>query len=68
MAGAVAVADLGAISDTLAPVARTVVREARNAGVKLWQLISVGYDRVDLDAFRSVGLPIANIPGQFSAC
>ena len=44
-----------------------MVPEARQAGVKLWQLILEGYDQLDLDLFEANGLPVANTPGQFSA-
>jgi phosphoglycerate dehydrogenase-like enzyme len=44
-----------------------MVPAAGDAGVKLWQLILVGYDRLDLDLFRANGIPVANTPGQFSA-
>jgi phosphoglycerate dehydrogenase-like enzyme len=40
---------------------------AREAGVKLWQLLLAGYDQLDLDAFRANGIPAANAPGQTSA-
>ncbi len=59
--GAVAVADIGA------PLAGSMIEEAREAGVRLWQMISAGYDHLDLDAFRASGIPVANTPGQFSA-
>jgi lactate dehydrogenase-like 2-hydroxyacid dehydrogenase len=39
---------------------------AREAGVKLWQLILEGYDHLDLGLFRANGIPVANTLGQFS--
>jgi phosphoglycerate dehydrogenase-like enzyme len=59
--GAVAVADIGA------PLAGSMIEQARDAGVRLWQMISAGYDHLDLDAFRASGIPVANTPGPFSA-
>jgi phosphoglycerate dehydrogenase-like enzyme len=44
-----------------------MVPEAREAGVRLWQLILEGYDHLDLDLFRANGIPVANTPGQFSS-
>jgi phosphoglycerate dehydrogenase-like enzyme len=44
-----------------------MVSEASQAGVRLWQLIIVGYDKIDLDLFRANGIAVANTPGQFSA-
>jgi lactate dehydrogenase-like 2-hydroxyacid dehydrogenase len=41
--------------------------QAREAGIKLWQLILEGYDQLDLGLFMANGLPVANTPGQFSA-
>ncbi|MGH9122213.1 MAG: NAD(P)-dependent oxidoreductase, partial [Acidimicrobiales bacterium] len=59
--GALAVVDVGA---RLEP---GMVRQAGEAGVKLWQLIFTGYDQLDLGLFRANGIPVANTPGQFSA-
>jgi phosphoglycerate dehydrogenase-like enzyme len=59
--GAIAVADIGA------PLSGSMIEEARGAGVRLWQMISAGYDHLDLDAFRANGIPVANTPGPFSA-
>jgi phosphoglycerate dehydrogenase-like enzyme len=59
--GAIAVADIGA------PLSGSMIEEARDAGVQLWQMISAGYDQLDLDAFRASGIPVANTPGQFSS-
>jgi phosphoglycerate dehydrogenase-like enzyme len=59
--GAVAIADIGA------PLSGSMIEEARDAGVRLWQMISAGYDHLDLEAFRASGIPVANTPGQFSA-
>jgi phosphoglycerate dehydrogenase-like enzyme len=59
--GVVAVVDAGAFLEP------GMVPEAREAGVKLWQMMSVGYDQLDLDLFRANGIPVANTPGQFSA-
>lgn len=59
--GVVAIADIGA------PLADAMIGEARSAGVRLWQMISAGYDHLDLDAFRANGIPVANTPGPFSA-
>jgi phosphoglycerate dehydrogenase-like enzyme len=61
VSGAVAVADIGA------PLSASMIEAARDAGVRLWQMISAGYDHLDLDAFRASGIPVANTPGQFSA-
>jgi phosphoglycerate dehydrogenase-like enzyme len=43
-----------------------MVPQAREAGVKLWQLLLEGYDQLDLDLFKANGIPVANTPGQFS--
>jgi phosphoglycerate dehydrogenase-like enzyme len=59
--GAVAVVNVGG------PLEPGMVGEAREAGVKLWQIMSVGYDQLDLDLFRANGIPLANTPGPFSA-
>jgi phosphoglycerate dehydrogenase-like enzyme len=59
--GAVAVVDEGVSLDS------GMVSAAGDAGVKLWQLLLVGYDGLDLDLFRANGIPVANTPGQFSA-
>jgi phosphoglycerate dehydrogenase-like enzyme len=58
--GAVAVANVGAFFEP------HMVPEAREAGVKLWQLFFEGYDQLDLDLFRTNDLPVANTPGRFS--
>ena len=31
-----------------------MISEAREAGVKLWQMMSAGYDQLDLDLFRAI--------------
>jgi phosphoglycerate dehydrogenase-like enzyme len=59
--GALAVADEGV------PLGPDTLVQAREAGVKLWQLILEGYDQLDLDLFRANGIPAANTPGQFSS-
>lgn len=59
--GAIAVVDVGP------PPEPGMVSAAREAGVKLWQMMSVGYNHLDLDLFRANGIPLANTPGQFSA-
>ncbi|HTX01379.1 MAG TPA: NAD(P)-dependent oxidoreductase [Acidimicrobiales bacterium] len=59
--GAVAVADVGAFLE------REMIPLAGSAGVKLWQMISAGYDQLDLELFRANGIKVANTPGQFSA-
>jgi phosphoglycerate dehydrogenase-like enzyme len=59
--GAIAVADIGA------PLTGAMIEEARDARIRLWQMISAGYDHLDLAAFRASGIPVANTPGQFSA-
>jgi phosphoglycerate dehydrogenase-like enzyme len=35
--------------------------------VKLWQLVTVGYDKFDVDYWRLKGIPLANCPGKTSA-
>src|SRR5687768_16683619 len=35
--------------------------------VKLWQILSVGYENFDLDYWRKKHIPVANCPGQTSA-
>ena len=57
---AVAVANVGAFFEP------HMVPEAREAGVKLWQLFFEGYDQLDLELFRTNDLPVANTPGRFS--
>ncbi len=37
------------------------------AGVKLWQVLSVGVDHWDVPYFLEKGMPFANTPGPFSA-
>jgi phosphoglycerate dehydrogenase-like enzyme len=62
----------GQIQDTLAVADEGIapqpgmVPQAREAGVKLWQLLLEGYDQLDLDLFKANGIPVANTPGQFS--
>ena len=34
---------------------------------KLWQIVSVGYDFLDMDMFRRAGIPVCNCPGSTSA-
>ena len=58
-----AVAVVG-VGDYLEP---DMIPEARQAGVRLWQLLSEGYDQLKLDLFTANGIPLANTPGQFSA-
>jgi phosphoglycerate dehydrogenase-like enzyme len=58
--GALAVADEGL------PPESGMIPQAREAGVKLWQLILEGHDQLDLDLFKANGIPVANTPGQFS--
>ena len=36
-------------------------------GARLWQLMSIGYEHVDLDYLKSRGLKVANVPGTTSA-
>jgi phosphoglycerate dehydrogenase-like enzyme len=55
-----------AVADEGTPFEAGMVRDAREAGVKLWQLILEGYDQLDLDLFQANGSPVANTPGQFS--
>jgi phosphoglycerate dehydrogenase-like enzyme len=61
------------VEDAIAVVDATIafdpawVPAAREAGVKLWQLLLAGYDNLDLDVFRANDIPLANAPGQFSA-
>jgi phosphoglycerate dehydrogenase-like enzyme len=61
VAGAPVVVDLGA------PLTPEMVEAAHESGVRLWQLISAGYDHLDLASFREKGILVANTPGQFSA-
>ena len=57
---AVAVANVGGFFEP------HMVPEAREAGVKLWQLFFEGHDQLDLDLFRTNDIPVANTPGHFS--
>ena len=41
--------------------------EAAAGHVRLWQLGSVGYDKLNLAALEAVGIPVANQPGFTSA-
>lgn len=59
--GAIAVADAGA------PVTHDMIDAAGDAGVRLWQLLSAGYDHVDLKWFRERKIEVANVPGACSA-
>ena len=34
---------------------------------KLWHVLTVGYDHVDLDITRRAGIPVSNVPGSTSA-
>jgi len=61
IAGAIAVADAGAALDA------TMIEQAAHAGVRLWQMISAGYDHLDLATFRANAIRVANTPGPFSA-
>jgi D-3-phosphoglycerate dehydrogenase len=60
------VRDALAVADEGAPLEPGMIPQAREAGVKLWQLILEGYDQLDLGLFRANGIPAANTPGQFS--
>ncbi len=42
-----------------------MVELARNT--KMWQVTTVGFEHVDVDHFKRVGIPLANTPGTFSA-
>jgi phosphoglycerate dehydrogenase-like enzyme len=44
-------------------------REMADAGasIKLWQIISVGYENFDVEYWRDKSIPLANCPGQTSA-
>jgi phosphoglycerate dehydrogenase-like enzyme len=35
--------------------------------VKLWQVLGTGVDHFDLELWRSLAIPVANCPGQYSA-
>jgi phosphoglycerate dehydrogenase-like enzyme len=59
--GARAVVDAGA---ALEPA---MIQQASKAGVTLWQMMSAGFDHLDLELFRAEGIAVANTPGQFSA-
>ncbi len=61
------VKDALAVVDVGASLEPSMVPEAGQAGVRLWQMLSAGYDQLDLDLFRANGIPVANTPGQFSA-
>lgn len=37
------------------------------ANADLWQIMSIGYEHVDIDHIKSKGIPVANVPGQTSA-
>ncbi len=40
---------------------------ASEAGVKFWQLQSVGFEHFDLEYMKSKGIPVSNCPGIFSS-
>jgi phosphoglycerate dehydrogenase-like enzyme len=61
------VKDAIAVADEGTALEPGMVAEAREAGVKLWQLILEGFDQLDLGLFRANGIPVANTPGQFSS-
>ena len=46
-------------------------RELMDAGararVKLWQVLGTGFDHFDLAYIKTLGIPVANCPGQFSS-
>ena len=44
-----------------------MIDAALEAGVKLWQVLSVGIDHWDVSYFLEKGMPFANTPGPFSA-
>ena len=44
-----------------------LVNASIEAGVKLWQVLSVGVDHWDVPYFLEKGMPFANTPGPFSA-
>ena len=46
---------------------REMIDAALAAGVKLWQVLSVGVDHWDIPYFLEKGMPFANTPGPFSA-
>lgn len=58
--GADVVIDYGGHNGTraMADVARSV---------KLWQILSVGYENFDVDYWREKGIPVSNCPGETSA-
>jgi phosphoglycerate dehydrogenase-like enzyme len=43
------------------------IDEAAKAGLRLWQLMSVGTDGIDLERFWARSVPVANTPGPLSA-
>ncbi len=44
-----------------------MINAAVEAGVKLWQVLSVGVDHWDVPYILKTGMPFANTPGPFSA-
>ena len=46
---------------------REMMDTASEAGVKFWQLQSVGFEHFDLDYMKSKGIPVSNCPGMFSS-
>ena len=44
-----------------------LIDAAREAGVKLWQVLGTGLDHTDVAYILKNGIPLANTPGQFSS-
>lgn len=46
---------------------RPMIDEAARHDIRLWQVVGTGLDHVDLDYFQLKGIPVANLPGEFSS-
>jgi len=61
------VAGVGVVVDQQGKATRPMIDAAAAAGVKLWHTLVTGLDNIEVDYFRSKGLPLAYAPGTFSA-
>jgi D-3-phosphoglycerate dehydrogenase len=46
---------------------RKMIEAGADAGVQLWQVLGTGLDHTEVAFTRSMGIPLANTPGQLSA-
>jgi len=46
---------------------RPMIDEAARHDIRLWQVVGTGLDHLDLEYFQQKGIPVANLPGEFSS-